>query len=163
MPDKSEWTSADFETLSWHDCSIHGFRLEQRDDQREFGTAEIEFDIDFIVEWLCHDSAPFQFRVAPATLTFHDVFGLRVDLDYARVTAGMTPFTIAALEREELDASGGHRSFRWRLPINWPNGVIEFDSSGFTQVLRAAPILVNRQALRPHERTSVVQRRVIPE
>jgi hypothetical protein len=42
--------------------------------------------------------------------------------------------------------------FRWRLPINWPSGVITFESPGFTQSLRAAPILIDRQSLHPHER-----------
>jgi hypothetical protein len=150
MIDKSEWTSADFENLSWHDCHVYGFRLEER----EHGTAEVEFDIDFIVEWLCHDDRSFEFRVAPATLTFHDVFGLRVELDYATVGAGMTPFSIAGIEREDMKYPGGHVAFRWRLPINWPSGVIAFESSGFTQVLRRVPILVGRQALLPHERRS---------
>jgi hypothetical protein len=152
MHDKSEWTSADFDTLSWHDCSVYGFRLEQRPEHEGHGTADLALDIDFIVEWLCHDDRTFQFRVAPATLTFHDVFGLRIELDYASVSAGMTPFTVAAIEREEFSHVTGHRSFRWRLPINWPSGVIAFEASGFTQVLRRAPILVDRQALLPHER-----------
>lgn len=46
-----------------------------------------------------------------------------VRVDYARVSAGMTPFTIDGIERP-----------------------------GFTQSLRAAPILSDRQALDPHER-----------
>jgi len=148
MHDTSEWTNADFENLSWHDCSFHGFRLEER----EHGTAEVEFDIDFIVEWLCHDDKSFEFRVAPATLTFHDVFGLRMELDYAAVTAGMTPFTIAAIEREKIEYPNGHVSFRWRLPINWPSGLITFEGSGFTQVLRRPPIVIASQGLQPHER-----------
>ena len=148
MLDRSEWTTADFETLSWHDCQVHGFRLEEG----EHGTAEVTFDIDFIVEWLCHSNRPAEFRVAPATLTFHAVFGLRIELDYAAVTAGMTPFSLSGIEREELRYPGGQSSFRWRLPISWPSGMIGFDSQGFTQVLRRAPILVDRQGLRPAER-----------
>lgn len=144
MSDKTRWTTADFESLSWHDCHVYGFRIEEG----EHGTAEVTFDIDFIVEWLCSSDRPIEFRVAPATLTFHAVFGLRIELDYAAVGAGMTPFSLAAIEREALD----YPSFRWRLPINWPSGMITFESPGFTQVLRRAPILVGRQALLPQER-----------
>lgn len=148
MLEKSEWTTVDFETLSWHDCHVHGFRLEQS----EHGTAEVEFDIDFITEWLCPSGRPCEFRVAPATLTFHAVFGLRLELDYAAVSAGMTPFTIAGIEREDIHHPGGPSSYRWRLPVNWPSGIITFESPGFTQVLRRPPILIDRQGLLPEER-----------
>jgi hypothetical protein len=148
MVDRSRWTSSDFEILSWHDCRVYGFRLEERD----HGTAEVQFDIDFIVEWLGHDDGSFDFRVAPATLTFHDVFGLRFELDYATVGAGMTPFSLAGIEREEIQHHGRQISYRWRLPINWPEGMVMFESSGFTQVLRRAPLRVGRQSLRPAER-----------
>jgi hypothetical protein len=150
----SEWTTADFGTLSWHDCSIYGFRL----DEREHGTAELEFDLDFIVEWLLREDRSYEFRVAPATLTFHNIFGLRFELDYARVSAGMAPFTIAGIERDALTYPTGYASFRWRLPVNSPSGLITFESPGFTQTLRRPPILVARQALLPDERRTRVGR-----
>ena len=148
MREKSEWTNADFESLSWHDCHVHGFRLVEG----EHGTAEVTFDIDFIVEWLCRTDRRVEFRIAPANLTFHAVFGLRLELDYATPTAGMTPFSLSGIEREELRHPNGHSSYRWRMPINWPSGVITFESTGFTQLLRRAPILVDRQWLLGHER-----------
>jgi hypothetical protein len=135
---RSQWTLDDFENLSWHDCHFYGFTLAKGD----HGTAELTFDLDFIVEWLCNET-PWRWRVAPATLVFHQVFGLRFELDYAGVGAGMTPFMIDGIERGSLP----YPSFRWRLPINWPAGVITFDSPGFTQSLRAAPILIDRQSL----------------
>lgn len=151
---------ADFETLSWHDCHVYGFTLEER----EYGTCELSFDLDFIVEWLCHVDRSAEFRVAPATLTFHEVFGLRVELDYASVSAGMCPFSLNGIEREPFSVATGHSSFRWRLPVNWPKGLITFESPGFTQVLRRSPILVPRQALRPEERlTPAVNERRAPK
>jgi hypothetical protein len=136
-------------TMSWHDCSFYGFKLEER----EHGTGELELDIDFIVEWLCDKDRQWEFRVAPATLTFHNIFGFRFELDYAAGSAGMAPFTIASIEREVLHYKNGHSSFRWCLPINSPNGLITFESPGFQQVLRRAPTLVTRQALLPEERS----------
>jgi hypothetical protein len=97
------------ETLSWLDCHVHGFRLGPL--QVEEGAAELEFDIDFIVEWLPQDDRSTLFRVAPATLTFHAASDLRVTLDYAAPSAGMTPFSIDGIERESLVYSSGYRSF----------------------------------------------------
>jgi hypothetical protein len=151
MSQKTEWTTADFDSLSWHDCHFHGFHLEER----EHGTAEVEFDIDFIVEWVCGTDGTCEFRVAPATLTFHEVFGLRIEVDYAGASAAITPFAIDGIEREEIRHPTGPASFRWRLPVNWPSGAITFESPGFTQKLRGAPILVSRQLLLPQERNAL--------
>lgn len=143
------WTTADFDDLSWHDCHIHGFRFGKLNS--EHGTAEIEFDLDFIVEWL-REGSLFRFRVAPATLTFYDVFDLRIELDYATDTAGMTPFSIGGLNREPISCPAGATSFRWRLPVNWPSGEISFESPGFTQVLRSAPVEQEGQFLTADQR-----------
>jgi hypothetical protein len=146
-----KWTTADFDDLSWHDCHIHGFRFGEINDER--GTAELEFDIDFILEWLTQGDSTFCFRIAPATLTFHDVFGLRVEVDYATpITAGMTPFTIDGINREPLSYPTGYTTFRWRLPVSWPAGAITFDSPGFTQVLRREPVIHQGQCLTASER-----------
>jgi hypothetical protein len=144
----SKLTTADFDAVSWHDCHVHGFSLEER----EHGTAELSFDIDFIVEWLSHADRPFEFRVAPATLTFHAVFGLRIELDYARVSAATAPFMIDGIERDLLASTGATPAFMWRLPITFPGGLISFESRGFTQVVRSAPLLVPRQCLLAEER-----------
>ena len=106
----------------------------------ECRTAEIEFDLDFIVEWRCEDGIC-RIRDAPATLTFYDVFGLRIEIDYAGPTAGMTPFSLDGIYREPVSYSTDDPPyFRWRLPINWPAGEITFQSSGFSQVLKREPI-----------------------
>ena len=136
--------------MSWHDCYVHGLRLADTNEER--GTAELELDIDFIVEWLCEQADRFRFRVAPATLTFHDVFGLRIVLDYATPTAGMTPFSIEGIEREAISYAAWHQSYRWRLPVSWPAGEITFESPGFTQVLRSEPVMNDAQILTPGQR-----------
>ena len=144
------WTTDDFDDLSWHDCHVHGFRLGQVNPER--GTAELEFDLDFIVEWLERGSE-FRFRIAPATLTFHDVFGLRVELDYAAPAAGMTPFSIDGIVRERVASPAGAPASRWRLPISWPAGEITFESPGFTQVLGREPIEQKAQCLTTSQRS----------
>jgi hypothetical protein len=149
MPEPaSTWTTDDFDRLSWHDCHVHGFSIAEGED----GTGELTLDVDFIVEWLCHEDRPAQFRIAPADLTFHDIFGLKVQLDYETVQAGMTPFSLGEIARERIEYPTGFVSYHWRLLVNWPSGVISFQSPGFTQTLRKPPLLVDRQSLLPEQR-----------
>jgi hypothetical protein len=43
--------------------------------------------------------------------------------------------------------------YRWRIAFNWPRGgAIRFGASGFTQALRAAPVLQDQQQLSPLDR-----------
>lgn len=147
----TRWTTADFDAMTWHDCHVHGFHLGAVNE--EHGSAELSLDIDFILEWLTLSDQTFQFRVAPATLTFHDVSGLRVLIDYAATTAGMTPFSIDGIEREPIICAGIHTAYRWRLPISWPAGEITFESTGFTQVLIRDPVISQTQGLTTAERS----------
>jgi hypothetical protein len=116
------------------------------------GTAEVEFDIDYIMEWIRPEDREFRFRVAPATLTFHNVIELRMVIDFAAPGAGMTPMSIDGIRRELLRTLPGQDFFRWTIPINWPDGEITFKSSGFTQVLRGDPIEQDVQGLRVEHR-----------
>ena len=125
------WTVEDFEVMSWHDVHVHGFRLDEFDENN--GSADLVLDIDYILQWNKSEGT-FEFTVCPASLRFHEVFGLKVALDYAQPTAGMCPFSIQGIEREPLEFATGHRSYRWRIPINWPSGEIQFQAPKFTQV-----------------------------
>jgi len=136
------WTNADFEQLSWHDCCVYGLRIVEG----EHGTGGLELDLDYLVEWVCHTDRRYEFRVAPATLTFHEIFRLRMLLDYAAVSAGTVPFSLDGVEREAFSYPNGHQSFRWVLKINWPGGSISFESPGFTQALTAEPVLLEAQS-----------------
>jgi hypothetical protein len=140
---KTTWTTDDFDELSWHDCHVHGFRLVNI--RPEEDSADLELDIDFILEWEGH----YDYRIAPATLTFHRVFGLRFELDYVSPTAALCAFALDGIKREEVNYAPGYRSFRWRHPINWPKGEVTFESPGFTQKLRGESILSGGFPLRP--------------
>jgi len=147
---RDRWTTPDFDLLSWHDCHVHGLHLATV--QEENGTADLELDLDFIVEWIPRDDRTIQFLVAPATLTFREVFGLRIKIDYVTPAAGMAPFSLDGIEREAVTYETGYTTFRWRLPVNWPAGQITFEGPAFTQVLRREPLLVDRQYLLAAER-----------
>lgn len=93
------WTEVDFDRLSWHDCHVHAWAIAAA----EHGQATLTFDIDFITAWQPPVEGAFAFRVAPATLTFFDVFGLAFEIDYTGF--GVGPFSIQGvlvLECESL-------------------------------------------------------------
>ena len=146
------WRTEDFESLSWHDVHVHGFRFASFSEEE--GSTELVLDIDFILKW--EDSAPdIQFTICPAELTFHGVFGLKFEIDYAATSAGMCPFSIEGIQREPLESPNGFKLFRWRLPINWPRGLVEFEAPAFTQTLVGKPIVkTGSQSLSPAERAS---------
>ncbi|HXM80762.1 MAG TPA: hypothetical protein VN929_02425 [Burkholderiales bacterium] len=149
MNSAGPWTTDDFDGMSWHDVHVHGFRFDGF--KESDGSADLILDIDYILKWEKSGDG-FLFTVCRADLRFHDVFGLKVTLDYATPTAGMCPFSLAGVEREVVKFPTGHGSYRWRLPINWPKGLLEFQAPGFTQVLTGTPHVQSGQALAPEKR-----------
>lgn len=83
---------------------------------------------------------------------------LVISLDYVTATAGLCPPSIGEIERSEYVYPNGHRSSEWTISINWPTGSVRFKATGFTQALRAAPIVADRQVLTPTERGSASPR-----
>ena len=155
------YTEVDFDTLSWHDCSIWGIELRPGDPDVGDWTSDLAFDIDFIVEWVCASPVPdgiVQFRVAPATLVFHGASDLKIDIDWGQLGAqvALQPASVAEIERAPIENQRIYldRSYyRWRIALNSPQrGEITFGAVGFTQTLRAEPILSERQALTRAER-----------
>jgi hypothetical protein len=137
------WTEADYDDLSWHDNHVYGLEIHEG----EHGAGELVLHLDYILEWLPPVDGRFSFVVAPAILTFRDVFGLRLELDYQSVTAAMTPFSIGRIDREEVRYSTGHISYRWTVTINWPQGILTFEAPGFTQELIGNPLVTQEPCL----------------
>lgn len=142
------WYVADFDTLSWHDVRVHGFRIVEGDQ----GTAELVLDIDFILEWLPSEDGGYRFRIAQAILQFHEVFGLRFMLDYVACSAGMTAFSIGRIQREVIGDDERAQTYRWRIDVNWPEGFLEFEAPGFSQWLVGEIVEQDAQTLDPKQR-----------
>jgi hypothetical protein len=150
------WHTADFDAMSWHDVRVHGFRIVEG----EHGTAELQLDIDFILEWIGDGGAPFRFRVAQAMLQFHEVFGLRFALDYVACSAGMSAFAIGGITREPLREAGQDQDgrdddrgpWRWRIDVNWPEGFLTFEATGFSQWLVGEVVEQEAQSLQAVDR-----------
>jgi hypothetical protein len=152
MKNLGPWNSDDFETMSWHDVHVHGLRFTSFIE--ELGTADIALDLDYILEW---DGSGDQmlFTICRAELVFHDIFGLKLELNYATPTSGMCPFAIDTIKRELVSYPTGSKTFRWRIDVNWPQGSIEFDATSFTQRLTGRPIVkAGIQSLSPAERSA---------
>src|SRR5262249_12356697 len=134
------------EDLSWHDNLIYGVRFEVGDADRNDWRSDLALDIDHIVEWLCGVDGGATFRVAPATLTFHDVTDLHIDLDFAD---GTYPRTLNELSIDRISVVAVDTQFggpgpygRYTIALNLPQGgAIAFGASGFSQVLRSSPRL----------------------
>ncbi len=131
----------EFDAMSWHDNIVYGLR----------------FDIDYIAEWVRGGEPggerPVRFRVAPATLTFHNVTDLRIAVDFGDSDCNMAinNLAIANLTRATVDDRQRFPDqdyYRWRIELNLPQGgEIAFGARGFTQVLRAEPVLLDEQWL----------------
>ena len=152
-------SDADFARLSWHDDTVYGLRFEVGDIARGDWRSELMLDLDHIVEWLCGSDRSVRFRVAPATLIFHDVTDLRIALDWGdsgHRTALGEPQIDAITRTQVLDQKIclDRPYYRWRIALNWPRGgEVGFGASGFTQTLRAAPVLLDQQRLPPEGRS----------
>jgi hypothetical protein len=146
-------SDSDFDRRSWHDCHIWGIEICAGDPDRGDWTSELVLDIDFIVEWICGTETGGGFRVAPATLVFHGVTDPKIAIDWG-AAGHQTAVHPASIDKIEREALSGQKVFldrpyyRWTISLNWPaGGELSFGATGFTQVLRADPILSETQYL----------------
>ena len=152
-------TEADFDRLSWHDCHIWGIDLRAGDPDEGDWTSDLAFDIYFIVEWVPAPAGSMQFRVAPATLIFHGVTDPKIAIDWGRSSghqAALHPVSISGMEREPIRDQKVYLDrpyYVWKISLNWPEaGEIAFGAVGFTQTLRAEPVLTGKQCLSRNQR-----------
>ncbi len=143
----------DFDILSWHDNVVYGLRFDVGDASKGDWRSDVVFDIDYIAEWLCGTDGGVKFQVAPATLTFHEVTDLRLNVDFGDSDCrnAINEWSIAGITRDAVDDPQRFPDrpyYRWRIELNWPSGgEITFGARGFTQMLRAEPVLLDEQRL----------------
>jgi len=146
----TSWTDADFDSLNWHDCHVHGIQIVEG----EHGAGELWLDLDYILEWLCptEENGQVIFRIAPAMLKFRSVFDLRMRLNYKDSAAAITPFSIDGIERSPVDQPSHNSHYQWTIKVNWPTGSMTFESQGFTQQLTGPVIHTDQQCLNELDR-----------
>ncbi len=143
---KTKWTEADFETLSWHDNHLYGPSIREG----VYGSGRLVFDLDYISEWRCGVDKRCSFMLAPAELTFDEVTDLEVGIDYRGISMG--PLSIGEIRREAIEETSRFGRYRWRIVFNFPKSEIIFIAAGFVQELRAAPVESSHQSLGWEER-----------
>lgn len=143
----------DFDAMSWHDNIVYGLQFHVGDASQGDWLHDLSFDIDYIVEWVRDGEHGARFRVAPATLTFHDVTDLRIGVDFGDSDSlnAINNLSIANATRQAVDDTQRFPDrdyYRYRIELNLPQGgEIAFGGRGFTQVLRAEPVLLDEQWL----------------
>jgi hypothetical protein len=149
MPQRS--TDNDFDRMTWHDNTLYGLRFDIGDTQRNQWHSNLVLDLDHIVEWVRDADGDVRFRVVPATLVFHDVTDLRIDIDFAdsACRTAINEPSIDGITRQPVSDRKiclDRAYYRWRIAFNWPRGgEIAFGASGFTQTWRAEPRLLDQQ------------------
>jgi hypothetical protein len=146
---------------SWHDNLIYALHLQAADPDRGIWRSDLVLDIDHIVEWICGADKSVSFLVAPATLVFHDVRDLRIDVDFGSsgYRMNLNEMSIAQIVREPAERPAGPGAppyYAWRIELNLPQGgVIGFGASGYTQSLRAEPQNLDQPRLGPDGRPAM--------
>jgi hypothetical protein len=158
------YTEADFDRLSWHDCHIWAVELRAGDPDEGDWTSDLAFDIDFIVEWMCGVGGErARFRVAPATLIFHGVTDPRIRIDWGRsgYQVALRPLSIDHVERELAAHQNVYLDrpyYAWKIQLHLPAASeIVFGAVGFTQTLRAEPVVTDKQWLSLSERSRLTR------
>lgn len=147
---------------SWHDNLIYGLHLATPDPDAGLWRSDLVLDIDHIVEWVCGTDGSVQFRVAPATLTFHDATDLKMSFDFGggEYRHTLNELSISDITTEPappLGVDGSGEFFQWRIELNSPQGgEIVFGASGYTLTLRADPVLLEDQRLPPAGRPNLI-------
>lgn len=147
----SRWTDADFESLTWHDCTIHSMGLEQDGEYQ----SDLLLDLDFLLDWLLTSAGKFQFRIAPALLRFQNVDRLAIHT----LLSFKQPMQIQEITRSRRE-DPGYANYHWTIELQGYPGRenrIEFDATGFSQELTAKPAVTNRQVLRLAERREMIR------
>ena len=144
MNKQGPWNIHDYESLSWHDAHVYGFWFENIDPEN--GSSDLVLDIDYILKWE-ENSRGFIFTVSQAELTFKNIFGLKMHLDYKTPTIGMSPFMIKGIYRELIKSKSRYVSYNWKIPVSCPVGCIEFEAPTFEQKLVGKPVISESQHL----------------
>ncbi len=153
MADLTENSATNFANSSWHDNTLYGWRFNVGNPDVGTWHSDLVLDIDHILEWVRGVEGRIQFRVAPATLTFHNVTDLRIAIDWGD-SGHRTALHFGSIDRIAREPIRNQqicldrRYYRWRIMLNWPrDGEISFGASDFTQTLCAAPVLQDQQQL----------------
>ena len=142
----------EYDPYRFHDNQIHGIAFRSADPDQGDWTSDLILDIDHVLEWV-KDGDRIRFRVRPATLTFHGVTDLRLNLDgtVEGHSVGVALPWILEIERsrpEEPPRDPARPRYDWKIVLSsTPDGELSFGSWGYTLELRGEPVLQDEQGL----------------
>src|SRR4051812_29273511 len=115
------------ETPNLHSCRLRGISWAVGDPEDGDWTSELILDLDYLVEWVCVDSEPCRFKIAPAQVVFSGVTDLKSHLVW-----GSTGFQVsvadAVIWSVERSAIADQKVFldrpyyAWRIQFHAPDG-----------------------------------------
>jgi hypothetical protein len=129
---KQVWTESDFDSMNWHDSTIHAIRWSPE-------TYEFLLDIDYVVRITGPSSVDerFSYLVAPATLAFRGAYELSLDVSLYDLS-----LSVDRVQRDEQRSTReGYvpQCTEWLWTINCIQGEITLRAPGFALYLRSAP------------------------
>lgn len=143
-------TSQKFDIYKFHDNSIHGilFLIENF-------TAELQLDIDHILQWpRCSDNEAV-FDVSKALVRFCDVSDLSINFEWSKKgpETAISRIYIDKIIREEISTTLRLPAYyKWRIEMSDEQSVISFGASAMIVELAKSSIVVNRPYLMAGER-----------
>jgi hypothetical protein len=144
---KIVWAEEDFDQMDWHDSAIHGISFLA-------DSWELVFDIDYLLEWVSEEAvgSTVDFWVAPATLVFEGVNGLKTNFEIW-TGSPLTPsiMNISRSNQRESNLAGNP----WKWTIQFERGQMEFHATGFKQFIRANPVFQGDQSIPLEKRGGV--------
>lgn len=128
---KSCYTQEDLDSISLHDCHVHGIRW----------SAErfvLSLDLDYIVKWV-EANERYLFWVAPAEFRFINVVEAKISLEWTKL---LLDCEIQHLHKHEFRSTpSGITEYQWGIELASPHGEMLIWATGFELRLRATPIL----------------------
>jgi hypothetical protein len=145
--EKAIWTQSDFDTMGWHDATVHAIAFHE-----DAADAELLLDIDYIVRWIGPEppAEHFTFLVAPATIVFENVWTLEGELGAQRTLLQIQDIHRRAPQHDWDRNAGVHP---WT--IEGHDFELGFLASGFRQHFRARPVKSASQRLDLGERGGI--------
>jgi hypothetical protein len=146
--EKTVWTHEDFDSMGWHDVTIHGITFCPED-------YEFVLDVDYMFAWVDPEppSPGYTFWMSPATLVFQNVNNFKARIE--------DPLGLTIMDVERKDPrppkNVEHIPFKteWTWKIDLLQGEIEFSAVGYRQYTRRKPVRHSTQRFSPEERGSV--------
>lgn len=138
--EKRLWSEADFEQMGWHDSQIYAVAFLPE-------SFELVLDIDYILEWVrpAEHETHFKFWVAPATLIFENIYGLKIDLEPHDISIEIQDIHREDPGKVEHGEYVGRDEWRWLIEAQ--EGEISLRATGYKQYFRREPVLSTRQSL----------------